>query len=65
VFAKLTPAHKERIVRLLKGNGHVVGFMGDGINDAPALHARTSASRWTRRWTSPRRPPTSSCSKRA
>ena len=37
VFAKLTPSHKERIVRLLKGNGHVVGFMGDGINDAPAL----------------------------
>ncbi|KAB0494790.1 magnesium-translocating P-type ATPase [Pseudomonas vancouverensis] len=37
VFAKLTPTHKERIVRLLKGNGHVVGFMGDGINDAPAL----------------------------
>lgn len=37
VFAKLTPAHKERIVRLLKANGHVVGFMGDGINDAPAL----------------------------
>ncbi|MFA9439292.1 magnesium-translocating P-type ATPase [Uliginosibacterium sp. sgz301328] len=37
VFAKLTPSHKERIVRLLKANGHVVGFMGDGINDAPAL----------------------------
>jgi len=37
VFARLTPAHKERIVRLLKCNGHVVGFMGDGINDAPAL----------------------------
>lgn len=37
VFAKLTPFHKERIVRLLKANGHVVGFMGDGINDAPAL----------------------------
>ncbi|WP_430962148.1 magnesium-translocating P-type ATPase [Pseudomonas syringae] len=37
VFARLTPAHKERIVRLLKSNGHVVGFMGDGINDAPAL----------------------------
>lgn len=37
VFAKLTPAHKERIVRLLKGNGHVVGFLGDGINDAAAL----------------------------
>lgn len=39
VFARLTPAHKERIVRLLKANGHVVGFMGDGINDAPALRA--------------------------
>jgi len=37
VFVKLTPSHKERIVRLLKANGHVVGFMGDGINDAPAL----------------------------
>jgi len=37
VFAKLTPAHKERIVRCLKANGHVVGFLGDGINDAPAL----------------------------
>jgi Mg2+-importing ATPase len=37
VFARLTPAHKDRIVRALKGNGHVVGFMGDGINDAPAL----------------------------
>ncbi|MBQ1766066.1 MAG: magnesium-translocating P-type ATPase, partial [Aquincola sp.] len=39
IFAKLTPAHKERIVRALKANGHVVGFMGDGINDAPALRA--------------------------
>jgi len=37
VFARLTPAQKERIVRLLKANGHVVGFMGDGINDAAAL----------------------------
>jgi Mg2+-importing ATPase len=39
VFARLTPAHKDRIVRTLKSNGHVVGFMGDGINDAPALRA--------------------------
>ena len=39
VFAKLTPAHKERIVQRLKTIGHVVGFMGDGINDAPALRA--------------------------
>ncbi|MBN8798632.1 MAG: magnesium-translocating P-type ATPase, partial [Stenotrophomonas nitritireducens] len=39
VFARLTPHDKERIVRVLRGNGHVVGFMGDGINDAPALRA--------------------------
>ncbi|HUV99052.1 MAG TPA: magnesium-translocating P-type ATPase [Gallionella sp.] len=39
VFAKLTPMHKERIVRALRNNGHIVGFMGDGINDAPALRA--------------------------
>ena len=39
LFARLTPMHKERIVRRLKANGHVVGFMGDGINDAPALRA--------------------------
>ena len=39
VFCKLTPIHKERIVRALRNNGHIVGFMGDGINDAPALRA--------------------------
>ena len=39
VFAKLTPAQKERIVRLLRGRKHVVGFLGDGINDSPALKA--------------------------
>lgn len=39
VFAKLSPTHKERIVRVLHNKGHVVGFMGDGINDAPALRA--------------------------
>jgi len=39
LFAKLTPLHKERIVRALRASGHVVGFMGDGINDAPALRA--------------------------
>jgi Mg2+-importing ATPase len=37
VFAKLSPAHKERIIQSLHRKGHVVGFMGDGINDAPAL----------------------------
>ena len=39
VFAKLTPSQKERIVHVLHNKGHVVGFMGDGINDAPALRA--------------------------
>jgi Mg2+-importing ATPase len=39
VFARLAPAHKERIIRALQSNGHVLGFMGDGINDAPALKA--------------------------
>jgi P-type Mg2+ transporter len=39
VFAKLSPLHKERIIRCLRANGHVTGFMGDGINDAAALHA--------------------------
>lgn len=39
VFSKLEPAHKERIIRAIKRNGHVVGFLGDGINDAPALKA--------------------------
>ncbi len=39
VFARLSPTHKQRIVEALRHNGHVVGFMGDGINDAPALRA--------------------------
>ena len=39
VFARLSPAHKKRIVQALQQKGHVVGFMGDGINDAPALRA--------------------------
>ncbi|MBV8247648.1 MAG: magnesium-translocating P-type ATPase [Comamonas sp.] len=39
LFARLTPLHKERIVHALRDQGRVVGFMGDGINDAPALRA--------------------------
>jgi Mg2+-importing ATPase len=39
VFVKLSPAQKEDIVQALRQAGHVVGFMGDGINDAPALKA--------------------------
>jgi Mg2+-importing ATPase len=38
VFAEVEPNHKERIILALKKNGHVVGYMGDGINDASALH---------------------------
>ncbi len=39
VFARVTPAQKSRILLALKRRGHVVGFLGDGINDAPSLHA--------------------------
>lgn len=38
IFARIGPQHKERIVRALRDAGFSVGFMGDGINDAPALH---------------------------
>ncbi|HEY3450229.1 MAG TPA: magnesium-translocating P-type ATPase [Myxococcales bacterium] len=37
VFARLAPAHKQRVVAALQRRGHVVGFLGDGINDGPAL----------------------------
>jgi Mg2+-importing ATPase len=39
VFAEVEPTQKEQIVLALRRSGHVVGFLGDGINDAPALHA--------------------------
>jgi Mg2+-importing ATPase len=39
VFARLSPSHKERVVKALQNGHHVVGFIGDGINDAPALRA--------------------------
>ena len=39
VFARVSPAQKNRIIIALKRRGHVVGFLGDGINDAPSLHA--------------------------
>jgi P-type Mg2+ transporter len=38
LFARVSPAQKTRILLALKQRGHVVGFLGDGINDAPALH---------------------------
>ncbi len=37
IFVRVTPAQKNRIINTLKNNGHVVGFLGDGINDAPSL----------------------------
>jgi Mg2+-importing ATPase len=40
LFARLSPAHKERVIRILRVKGHVVGFMGDGINDAPCFACR-------------------------
>jgi P-type Mg2+ transporter len=39
LFARVSPAHKQRIIKALRSRGHTVGFLGDGINDAPALHA--------------------------
>ncbi|MEK7192654.1 MAG: HAD-IC family P-type ATPase [Patescibacteria group bacterium] len=39
IFARVLPAQKQRIIMCLKSHGHVVGFLGDGINDAPSLRA--------------------------
>jgi Mg2+-importing ATPase len=39
IFAEVDPNQKERLILALKKTGHVVGFMGDGVNDAPAMHA--------------------------
>jgi Mg2+-importing ATPase len=39
VFARVSPGQKNRILTALRSRGHVVGFLGDGINDAPSLHA--------------------------
>lgn len=38
IFAKITPSQKTRIIQALKKGNHTIGFMGDGINDGPALH---------------------------
>ncbi|MCC6942038.1 MAG: magnesium-translocating P-type ATPase [Novosphingobium sp.] len=39
LFCRVNPAQKERVIRALRARGHVVGYLGDGINDAPSLHA--------------------------
>jgi len=59
VFAEVEPNQKERIILALKRSGNVVGYMGDGINDGPALHVATWASPSTAPWTWRRRPPRS------
>src|SRR5678810_496371 len=44
LFSEIDPQQKERIVRALQRTGHSVGYLGDGINDAPALHAADAVS---------------------
>ncbi|HEX5749554.1 MAG TPA: magnesium-translocating P-type ATPase [Archangium sp.] len=39
LFARVSPGQKSRVIHALRGRGHVVGYLGDGINDAPSLHA--------------------------
>ncbi len=39
LFCRVNPGQKQRVIEALKATGHVVGYMGDGINDAPSLHA--------------------------
>jgi Mg2+-importing ATPase len=39
LFCRVTPAQKNRVILALKRRGHVVGYLGDGINDAPSLHS--------------------------
>jgi Mg2+-importing ATPase len=51
IFVKLSPAQKEQIVITLKDNGHVVGFLGDGINDASAMKAAMLVYLLTLLWT--------------
>ena len=63
IFAEVDPNQKERIILALKKMGHVVGFLGDGINDAPAMHAADiGLSVETRGGRRAARPPTSCCS---
>lgn len=38
IFARVSPQQKQRVIRALRSNNHVVGYIGDGINDAPSLH---------------------------
>ena len=61
VFARVSPPQKLRILTALRRRGHTVGFMGDGINDAPSLHAADVGISVATPWISPRTPLTSCC----
>ena len=61
VFARVSPEHRARIVRAQRRTGAGVAFLGDGVNDAIALHAADVASRSTRPPTWPRTRPTCCC----
>ena len=58
---EVDPNQKERIILSLKKMGHVVGFLGDGVNDAPAMHAADTSLSVEQRSTSRGRPPISCC----
>ena len=63
IFAKVSPQQKARVIKALQRSEHVVGFLGDGINDSLALKAADVGI--SPRSTSPRSRPTSSCWKKA
>ena len=46
LFCRVNPSQKDRVILALKARGHVVGYLGDGINDAPSLHSADWAYRW-------------------
>ena len=62
LFVEVDPNQKERIILALKKMGHVVGFLGDGVNDAPAMHAADISLSVETRSMSRAMPPTSYCS---
>jgi Mg2+-importing ATPase len=65
VFARVSPQQKARVIKALHLKGHVVGFLGDGINDGRRSRPPTWAYRSIRRWTSPKSRLTSFCWRRA